>query len=158
MQSARNVENSSTMNIPTEWLFGLLGGGLIGLGSITALAVTGKVPGISGIVARLLTSRRKDDIRWRVIFLCGLVAGAVITFLSVPSAAVFRIEDGRSLPLYAVAGLFVGIGTRLGGGCTSGHGVCGIGAGARDSIIATLTFMSTGIATAIICTTILSRQ
>ena len=141
------------MNIPTEWLFGLLGGGLIGLGSITALAVTGKVPGISGIVARLLTSRRKDDIRWRVIFLCGLVAGAVITFLSVPSAAVFRIEDGRSLPLYAVAGLFVGIGTRLGGGCTSG-----IGAGARDSIIATLTFMSTGIATAIICTTILSRQ
>jgi uncharacterized membrane protein YedE/YeeE len=63
------------------------------------------------------------------------------------TAALYHLPAGRSLLVFALAGLVVGFGTRLGGGCTSGHGVCGIGMGARDSIIATLVFMGAGFAT-----------
>ena len=134
------------MNIPSPWLHGLLGGTLIGLGSILALAASGKVPGISGIVARLLNPKA-GDVAWRALFIAGLIAGAVITFHTSSHAAEFQLPHGRSLPVFAIAGLIVGFGTRLGGGCTSGHGVCGIGSGARDSIIATITFMAAGIIT-----------
>ena len=137
------------MNIPTSWLHGLVGGLLIGLGSILALAASGKVPGISGVVARLLKPKR-GDIAWRAIFILGLVAGAWITFITYAPATTFRIPEGRTLPVYAIAGLIVGFGTRLGGGCTSGHGVCGIGSAARDSLVATITFMVAGIATVFI--------
>lgn len=129
-----------------EWWNGLTGGVLIGLGSVLAYAVTQKIPGISGVFGRLLRSSTPDK-GWRILFLLGLIAGAGICFAMVASADVFRIPEGRSLVVYAVAGLLVGFGTRLGGGCTSGHGVCGIGMGARDSILATLLFMVSGIAT-----------
>jgi len=134
------------MQFPESWIHGLAGGLLIGLGSIIALAVTGKVPGISGIVARLLKPS-PGDIAWRGLFLVGLLAGAAITVTCYEPAKLFSIPVGRTLPVYAIAGLLVGFGTRLGGGCTSGHGVCGIGAGARDSIIATITFMAAGMLT-----------
>ena len=137
------------MQIPATWLHGLSGGILIGLGSILALAATGKVPGISGIVARMLKPT-PGDIAWRGLFLVGLLAGAAITFACYEPARLFRIPDGRTLPVYAIAGLIVGFGTRLGGGCTSGHGVCGIRSGARDSIIATITFMAAGMLTVFI--------
>ncbi|MGI9239618.1 MAG: YeeE/YedE family protein [Verrucomicrobiales bacterium] len=129
-----------------SWLHGLAGGLLIGLGSILALAATGKIPGISGIVARILKPR-PGDIAWRVLFLVGLLAGAAITITSYTPAGLFRLPEGRTLPIYAIAGLIVGFGTRLGGGCTSGHGICGIGSGARDSIVATITFMAAGMLT-----------
>ena len=131
---------------PAHLADGFIGGLLIGLGSILALAATGKVPGISGIVARLLKPL-PGDTAWRAAFLAGLVAGAALTFATHPGSAQFRVPDGRSLPVFAIAGLIVGYGTRLGGGCTSGHGVCGCGSGARDSIMATITFMAAGIAT-----------
>ena len=134
------------MNIPDSWLHGLAGGLLIGLGSVLALAASGKVPGISGIVARLL-SPKPGDISWRVLFLVGLVAGAGITFAFYAPSMNFRIPGGRTLPVYAIAGIIVGFGTRLGGGCTSGHGVCGCGSAARDSVVATITFMATGVIT-----------
>jgi uncharacterized membrane protein YedE/YeeE len=136
-----------------EWWNGLAGGVLIGLGSVLAYAVTQKVPGISGVFGRLLRASTPDKV-WRVLFLLGLIAGAGICFATSASASVFRIPEGRSHLVYAVAGLLVGFGTRLGGGCTSGHGVCGIGMGARDSMVATLLFMASGIATVLVWNTL----
>ena len=129
------------MEIPSSWLHGLAGGVLIGLGSILALAASGKVPGISGVCARILKPV-PGDFAWRIAFIVGLVTAAGIAFATYAPAAEFSVPDGRSIPVFAVAGLFVGFGTRLGGGCTSGHGVCGIGSGARDSMLATVVFMA----------------
>jgi uncharacterized membrane protein YedE/YeeE len=128
----------------SEYGWPLLGGILIGLGSLLAAAATGKIPGISGVVAKAFQFRSGDTL-WRWVFLLGLVAGAGLAFQGVESASVFR--PVASTIWYAVAGLLVGFGSRLGGGCTSGHGVCGMGLGARDSIVATCTFMAVAIAT-----------
>ena len=132
------------MNLPSSITPPLVGGALIGLGSLLALLATGKVPGISGMLSRLLRPTTGDT-AWRVIFILGLVAGAFITFRTVSSAAVFR--PSGSLALMAVAGLLVGFGTRIGGGCTSGYGVCGIGMGSKSAFIATLVFIAGGVAT-----------
>lgn len=126
-----------------------LGGVLIGLGSLLAMAASGKVPGISGVVARVLRPT-KGDTAWRVIFLLGLIAGAGLCFVLGVGWQAFSLPAGRSLPVLAVAGLLVGFGTRMGGGCTSGHGVCGIGSAARDGIIYTVIFMVAGILTVFI--------
>jgi uncharacterized membrane protein YedE/YeeE len=128
----------------TEFIPALAGGILIGLASLIATAASGKIPGISGIFGRLLRAP-KGDSAWRLIFLVGLIAGAAIAFAVSDHAAVFR--PLRPLWVMIVAGLLVGLGTRIGGGCTSGHGVCGMGLGARDSIVATLTFMAAAIVT-----------
>lgn len=130
----------------SSYLYGFAGGCLIGLGSLLALVVTGKIPGISGVFGRLFRPK-KNDVAWRLIFLAGLIAGAALLFHLSSFAAIFRVPDGRSLAVFAAAGLLVGFGTRLGGGCTSGHGVCGIGMGARDSMVATMVFVTSGIAT-----------
>lgn len=134
------------MNLDPDYLTGFAGGCLIGGGSLLALVVTRKIPGISGVFGRLLRPTGNKT-GWRMIFLAGLIAGAAILFRISESASIFRIPEGRSLVAFALAGLLVGFGTRLGGGCTSGHGVCGTGMGARDSVIATLVFMAAGIAT-----------
>ena len=123
----------------------LVGGVLIGLASFLAALATGKIPGVSGVFGRLFRPK-PGDFLWRVVMLAGLVGGAALAFVSVESAAVFRPQE--SLGVMGVAGLLVGLGTRVGGGCTSGHGVCGVGLGARDSMIATLTFMATAVVTA----------
>lgn len=129
-----------------EYLYGFLGGCLIGGGSLLALIVTGKIPGISGVFGRLLKPKQNET-GWRITFLLGLIAGAGLLFFLSEEASIYRIPDGRSWFVYALAGLVVGFGTRLGGGCTSGHGVCGMGMGARDSIVATLVFMVAGMFT-----------
>jgi len=126
------------------FLVPLLGGMLIGFASLLATALSRKVPGISGVCARLLVPTTPDK-TWRVIFLAGLIGGAVVSFGLWETAAVFR--STRPLPLMALAGLIVGFGTRLGGGCTSGHGVCGVGLGAKDSIAATIIFVATAMVT-----------
>jgi uncharacterized membrane protein YedE/YeeE len=120
------------------------GGVLIGLASLLVLLATGKIAGISGMLSRLLRPRQGDT-AWRLVFLVGLVAGAALAFSWVESAAVFR--PVRSLAAVGVAGLLVGFGTRLSGGCTSGHGVCGIGLGSKASLVATMVFMIAGMAT-----------
>ncbi|MBK1856004.1 YeeE/YedE family protein [Verrucomicrobiaceae bacterium 5K15] len=122
----------------------LAGGVLIGLASFLASFVTGKIPGISGVCARLLIPATPDKL-WRLTFMIGLIAGAGIAFSSLSAAAIYRPQS--SVWVTALAALLVGIGTRVGGGCTSGHGVCGIGLGAKDSLIATCTFMAFGILT-----------
>jgi uncharacterized membrane protein YedE/YeeE len=117
----------------------LIGGLLIGTASALALALNGKIPGISGIVARIFRGQ-PDDTAWRAVFVLGLVCGAGLAFnLYAPAAG---YHPSRSLLVMGIAGLLVGVGTRVGGGCTSGHGVCGIGRGSPRSILATMVFMA----------------
>lgn len=131
-------------------LHALIGGVLIGLASLIATVLSGKIPGISGVFGRLLVPATPDPPSqcsgatgktWRLVFLIGLIGGAALSFALLDTAALFR--SLRPLSVMAVAGLLVGFGTRLGGGCTSGHGVCGVGRGQKDSIVATLIFMAT---------------
>ena len=132
-----------------DFLTPTLGGILIGLGSILALAASGKIPGISGIVARILKPTRGDTM-WRLIFLIGLVGGAGLMYLTDFGWQKYSTPPGRGVVIFIFAGLLVGFGTRVGGGCTSGHGVCGIGAGAKDGLVYTLVFMAAAIVTVII--------
>lgn len=125
----------------------LIGGILIGLASLLATVLSGKIPGISGVFGRLLVPATPDK-TWRAVFFVGLIGGAALSFALWQSAALFR--GMRPLGVMAMAGLLVGFGTRLGGGCTSGHGVCGVGMGAKNSIAATLIFMATAMVTVLI--------
>lgn len=117
----------------------LFGGVLIGLAASMLALGAGRVAGISGIVGGLFTPGREGR-SWRVEFLAGLGVGALVWLLLQPGAFAWA---GRSLPVLAVAGLLVGFGARLGGGCTSGHGVCGLSRLSGRSVIATLVFMGT---------------
>jgi uncharacterized membrane protein YedE/YeeE len=130
----------------TYW-HALAGGMVIGLASLTAAALTGKIPGVSGVFGRLLVPGTPDKI-WRFLFLIGLIGGAAVSFMLWESAALFR--PVRSLGMMAVAGFLVGFGTRIGGGCTSGHGVCGVGTGAKDSIVATCVFVAVAMVTVLL--------
>ena len=122
----------------------LVGGAMIGLSAALVLLLNGKVAGISGIFGRIFNQGEQHR-AWRVCFVLGLVAGGAIVTGLLPEFDVFELHAGT--PLVLAAGLLVGFGTRLGGGCTSGHGVCGISRGAKDSILATLTFMGAGAVT-----------
>jgi uncharacterized membrane protein YedE/YeeE len=124
-------------------VLGLAGGILIGAAASLLLRLEGRIAGISGIVAGLLRPARADAL-WRAAFVAGLLAGGVAVALFDPG--LIGTPPGSTVRLVA-AGLLVGFGTRLGSGCTSGHGVCGIGRGSPRSIAATLTFMATGILT-----------
>ncbi|MGJ8643562.1 MAG: YeeE/YedE family protein [Luteolibacter sp.] len=129
-----------------EYLGAIIGGILIGLGSLLAMMGSGKVPGISGIAGRILKCH-SGDTAWRVIFLIGLISGAGLVLSMGLGWQGYSLPQGRTLMVYAIAGLLVGFGTRMGGGCTSGHGVCGMGSGARDAMIYTAVFMAAGILT-----------
>ena len=126
-------------------LWALAGGGLLGLAVSWLLLANGRIAGISGIVGGLLASWN-DESAWRMSFLLGLLAGGVVLMAAVPEAIV--PPAGRSPAVVAVAGALVGYGTRLGSGCTSGHGVCGLTRLSPRSLVATLTFMATGFVTA----------
>ena len=125
-------------------LSALLGGALIGLSATILLLFNGRMAGISGIMNGLFNSP-KDERNWRLTFLCGLIIGAII-FQTI-SPDFFAPRQGYPLWLVAVGGFLVGIGTRLGNGCTSGHGICGIATLSIRSIFATLTFMGAGMIT-----------
>ena len=119
----------------------LIGGILIGLSGAAMLLMNGKVAGISGIFAGLL-SPVKGDTLWKLCFVVGLLTGGLILRILVPVAYDFGIV--RPYGMLVVAGLLVGFGTRLGNGCTSGHGVCGISRLSPRSMVATATFIATG--------------
>jgi uncharacterized membrane protein YedE/YeeE len=119
----------------------LLGGILIGLSASAMLLLVGKIAGISGILAGVLKPVRGDSL-WRIYFLGGLFAGGLLLRLLLPGAFDFGII--RTFPQLTIAGLLVGFGTRLGSGCTSGHGVCGVSRLSRRSLVATATFIFTG--------------
>lgn len=121
----------------------LIGGILIGSAASGLLFFNGRIAGISTIVAGLLPPRGADA-SWRAAFVAGLLVGGVLLLVVSPEA--FGAPH-RALPVLAVAGLLVGLGTRVGNGCTSGHGVCGVARRSVRSLAATATFMATGAAT-----------
>ena len=123
----------------------LLGGMLIGVSASLLLLFHGRVAGVSGIVGGLLTGPRGER-SWRMLFLAGLLAGGALLAWLAPSALDTRTD--RSAWVVPIAGLLVGVGSALGNGCTSGHGVCGISRLSPRSLAATATFMGTGLLTA----------
>jgi len=125
-------------------LSGLAGGLLIGLSTALLMLMNGRIAGISGIVGGLL-ARKGSEVAWRAMFAGGLLLGAVAYVLAMEEAFPVIVEE--SLPIMVAAGLLVGLGSRLGSGCTSGHGVSGIARLSRRSIVATLVFMGTAILT-----------
>lgn len=122
----------------------LAGGLLIGLAASGLLLLNGRIAGISGILGGLLAPTR-GDVAWRLLFLAGLVAGALLFRLVSGDALAIRFET--AFPVVVAGGLLVGFGTAIGGGCTSGHGVCGIARLSPRSLVATLTFLGAGMAT-----------
>ncbi len=122
--------------MPESYLYALGGGALIGAAASLLLLTYGRVAGISGIVASLL---RRELAAWNVAFLAGLLSAGVVAMLTMPGRLGASVV---TLPLVAAAGFLVGIGTRTGGGCTSGHGVCGLSRGSARSLAATMTFMA----------------
>jgi uncharacterized membrane protein YedE/YeeE len=123
---------------------GLIGGLLIGLATALMMLFNGKIAGVSGIVGGLL-ARQGSQVGWRAVFVVGLLLGAFIYMLATDGPLPVSLQ--ASLPVMVVAGLLVGFGTRLGSGCTSGHGISGIARFSRRSIVATLVFFVTAIVT-----------
>jgi uncharacterized membrane protein YedE/YeeE len=121
------------------------GGGLIGLAAFTLFYFNRQICGISGIVEGLLPPL-PADVAWRLWLVLGLLTGGFILFFLYPEAFEFTIQEPLSLMF--LGGLLVGVGTRLGKGCTSGHGVCGIGRLSRRSLVATIIFFVTAVVTA----------
>jgi uncharacterized protein len=119
-------------------LGGLGGGALIGLAAVLLLAVNGRIAGVSGILGGLITSTSRGERFWRLAFIFGLIAGAGFYVLARGNLPL-ELQAGPLTLL--IAGLLVGAGTRLGSGCTSGHGVCGLARRSPRSLVATIIFM-----------------
>lgn len=126
----------------TPWT-SLAGGLLIGFAAALFVLLNGRIAGISGVLGGLLMPRA-GDIAWRLLFVAGLLLAPTVYGLvaALPAATI-----EADVPTLVVAGLLVGLGTRFGAGCTSGHGVCGISRLSPRSIVATLSFMAAGFAT-----------
>ncbi len=132
----------------TPWT-SLTGGVLLGIAAALFILINGRILGISGILGGLLPPKAGDTV-WRVAFLLGMAAAPALYFLLAPADLIQapRIETGPGMII--VAGLLVGLGTRYGSGCTSGHGVCGIARMSPRSLVATATFMAAGFATVLV--------
>jgi uncharacterized protein len=131
--------------MPTEFtpVSALLGGALIGLAATLLYAMLGRIAGISGVLNAAL--EKPEGRGWRVAFLLGLIAGASAWFWFAPGVPALR--SGFPMTWLVVAGLLVGFGTRLGNGCTSGHGICGLARLSKRSFAAVIAFMGAGFAT-----------
>jgi uncharacterized membrane protein YedE/YeeE len=129
----------------TPWA-SLAGGALIGLAATILVFFTGRIAGVSGILGGLLR-RSTGDVAWRLAFAAGLVAAPLVYLVFAPLPPI-AVE--AAYPTLLLAGLAVGIGTRYAGGCTSGHGVCGLSRLSPRSFIATLAFMGAGFATVLV--------
>jgi uncharacterized membrane protein YedE/YeeE len=125
-------------------LSGAIGGAFIGLAAALLLALNGRIAGISGIVGGLLPPRA-GDMGWRLLFVAGLALGALVVrvFTGEPLAA----PTGSSSFMLVLGGLLVGFGSRLGSGCTSGHGICGLARFSPRSMVAVATFMGSAMVT-----------
>lgn len=126
----------------TPWS-ALAGGALIGLSASLLLVALGRVAGISGILAGVLMPVR-GDFAWRALFVAGLLLAGLLASALAPELVT---ASPRSLAAVGAAGLLVGVGTRLGNGCTSGHGVCGLSRLSQRSLVATVTFIASGVVT-----------
>jgi uncharacterized membrane protein YedE/YeeE len=129
----------------TPWS-ALIGGLILGIAAVIFILINGRITGISGILGGLL-SPTQGDVWWRVAFIAGLIMAPLIysLFTTLPP-----IQIDASYPLLIIAGLIVGIGTRYGSGCTSGHGICGISRLSPRSLVATAAFMAAGFITVFI--------
>ena len=125
------------------WFTALLGGALIGIAATLLLWSIGRVAGISGIVNGIGSASRGDR-AWRIAFILGMMSAGALVLQFVPAPP--RMQTGAT-SLLLIAGFLVGFGTRMGSGCTSGHGVCGLGRLSWRSLAAVLAFMAAGIAT-----------
>lgn len=134
------------MNLPLDWIRALEGGALIGLSASLMLAFNGRVAGVSGMVGGLLQPS-PGEWSWRALFLAGLAVGGLVAAATLPGAFSASAASTGSV---LVAGLLVGFGSRVGNGCTSGHGVCGISRLSPRSVAATLTFITTGALTVLL--------
>jgi len=127
------------------YVLAFIGGGLIGVSAVLLMAFSGRIAGISGIVAGLLPPKPADDRTWRIAFILGLVLA--------PTVLAVTTGDNRIAPptvgpaLLVAAGLLVGVGTSLSNGCTSGHGICGISRLSPRSAAAVATFVATAMVT-----------
>jgi hypothetical protein len=134
------------MSIQIDWQaftpISLVGGLMLGVAKVILLLGIGRIAGISGIFSSLLKPKRVE--MWQILFILGLVISPVLYRLARPLP---NVEISTSLPLLIAAGLLVGFGTRLGSGCTSGHGICGNARLSPRSLAATVTFMLLGIVT-----------
>ena len=128
----------------TPWA-SLSGGILLGLASALFILLNGRILGISGFVGGLIPPKRHDTI-WRLAFLAGLFSSPWVYKALAPASLLTAPRIDAGVLLLIVAGLLVGLGTRYGSGCTSGHGVCGLARLSPRSLIATLTFMAAGFA------------
>lgn len=127
----------------------LIGGGLIGLASGLYLLLNGRIAGISGILGGILAPSKGDKTLFeRLAFIVGLVFGPLILMTGTPLEAQSVVTS--SLPVIIVAGLLVGVGTTVGSGCTSGHGICGLSRFSLRSLVATLSFMAAGFVTVLV--------
>ena len=125
-----------------EVIMPLTGGVLIGIAASMLLLFSGKIAGVSGIFGGMLFQKGNER-AWRLSFITGLIAGGILLYNL--NANFFENSSGKALLVVNIAGLLVGIGTRIGGGCTSGHGVCGIGRLSVRSIVATVAFVFAGM-------------
>jgi uncharacterized membrane protein YedE/YeeE len=123
----------------------LLGGALIGASAVMLMAAKGRIAGVSGIAVRLLPPYADAELAGRLAFILGIIVAPLVVLLATGTAPVPTIEAGPALLL--LAGLLVGFGSVWGNGCTSGHGVCGLSRLSVRSLVATLTFMATAVAT-----------
>jgi len=129
------------------FLQALVGGLLMGIASAALFVMNGRILGISGVLGGALKIRTADA-RWRWAFVFGMLAAGLGTSLVMPSAFANTVQ--RSAAACLLAGALVGVGTQLGSGCTSGHGICGIGRLSKRSVVATLVFMATGAASVLV--------
>lgn len=120
----------------------LLGGVLIGASALLLMTFSGRIAGVSGIAGGLVTAA-PDDRAWRLAFVVGLVLGGLVLRALAPAVLPAGLAD--PWPLVVLGGFLVGFGARGGNGCTSGHGVCGLGRRSRRSLVAVLVFMATGM-------------
>lgn len=128
-----------------SWTRAAIGGGMIGLAAALMIIFNGRIAGVSGVLGGLVLDRKSSETPWRALFLGGLMLGAMLVMLARPDLAGAALKTGWVGMI--AAGLIVGFGTRMGSGCTSGHGVCGIGRLSQRSIVATCTFMVAGFVT-----------
>ncbi len=128
----------------TPWM-SVAGGVLIGLASAAFILINGRILGISGILGGLLTTKAADA-GWRIAFLLGLMAAPATLTLMAPANFLSAPRIDAGFATIVIAGLLVGFGTRLGSGCTSGHGVCGIARLSPRSLVGTAAFMAAGFA------------
>jgi len=128
------------MSIPDDYVMGLVGGLVMGAGCAGLLLFNGKILGVSGVLGGALKLDRQAG--WRWAFIGGMVVAGLVLVLAYP--ATFVDPPLRSTAAALIGGLLVGAGTQLGSGCTSGHGICGIGRFSKRSVVATMVFMSGG--------------